>query len=200
MRILLVLMVLTYLIEITTEERWKNIRIKGNKYALFYLSILSYFLLQYLFLPFEKNMSYFFQVTEERLSFLIIGLIGLIGLNSYFKLKYFAWTYIIASILYCIFLLAHLNREMILSNDIITQLGLVRVKNLNSHMKFNFHLNVSLVFVYYLLQTYRHQKRMWLKTILYTSGLIILLNLWLSEGRTGAITSIILLVMILLHY
>ena len=200
MRILLVLLVLTYLIEITIEERWKDTRIKGNKYVLFYLSILFYFLLQFLYLPFEKNMLYFFQITEERLSFLVIGLIGLIGLNSYFKLKHFAWTYIIASLLYCIFLLAHINREMILNNDVFNQLGLIRIKYLNSHMKFNFYLNASFVFVYYLLQSYKQQKKIWLKIFLYTSGFIILLNLWLSEGRTGALTSIILLIMIFLHF
>ena len=200
MRILLVLMVVVYVIEIILDHRFVSFSIKDKRYSFFFISILFYFFLQYLYLPFEQNTSFFLKVSEERLSFLIIGIIGLIGLNSKYKLKTFAWAYIASSLIYCFFLLSHLNSNILFSNELFTYLGEVREKTLNSHMKFNFHLNVTLIFIYYLLQTIRHQKVKLEMVLLYCSAFVILSILLISNGRVGVLTSLLLLVMMIFHF
>jgi len=193
-------MVVVYIVEVIVDKSWKNIKIKGNKQSLFFLSILFYFFLQYLYLPFENNMSVFIKISEERLSFLVIGFIGLIGLNSKYNFKTFAWAYVLSSLIYCIFLISHLNSTMLFNSNLFTYIGAVREEHLNSHMKFNFHLNATFIFIYYLLQKVRGQKFNWSKAFLYFSAFIVLGVLLISNGRVGVLTSLLILVMMLFHY
>lgn len=198
-RIALSIAVITYLIEFVYDKKWKHFKWTGNASQWFFVSLIFYFLLQFLYLPFEVNMSYFGRLLEQRVVFAVIGIIGLFGLNQYFKLKYIAWTFVLSSTALGLFLLAHLNKEILASDIRNTLIGLVRIKYINNHMMFNFYLNVSLVFCFYLFLLVKNTKAFWTKCLILFSSVVILSNLLISDGRTGAFASIVILLLIILH-
>jgi hypothetical protein len=157
-------------------------------------------LLQFIYFPFENNIDSFKAIFEERVSFLAFGIIGFFGFNKYFKLKYFAWTFIATSFVLGVFLISKLNTEILFSDNRNDLLGLIRIKYISSHMKFNYFLNISLIFMYYLLAVYKIKKDFWTISALSVSFIVIIVNLFLSDGRIGLLSSLIIFSFIILRY
>ncbi|MDD4994089.1 MAG: O-antigen ligase family protein [Paludibacter sp.] len=191
---------ISYTIEAIVEKKWKQFKWDRSSRQIFFIIVIFFFVLQFIFFPFEKNTSFFGTIIEERIPFLIFGIVGLFGFNKYFKLKYFAWTFIATSFILGAFLLSNLNSEILSSVNRNELLGLVRIKYINSHMKFNYYLNVSLICIYYIIVSLKGKKAFWQRLSLVLSSIVIILNLFLSEGRIGLLSSIIILVIYIVHY
>jgi len=199
-RITFVIAILTYLMEIIIEKKWKQIHWENSLRQWFSVTIIFYFLLQFLFLPFERHTELFGSFIEERIPFLIFGIVGLFGFNKYFKLKYFAWTFIATSFFIGVFLLSQLTKEILLSENRNALFGLIRVEYVNTHMKLNYYFNLSLIFIYYLVGFYSTKKAFWTQLALGISAIVIIINLFLSEGRIGLLTSFLLLTIFIFSY
>lgn len=199
-RITFIVAIITYLTEVIVEKRWTQLRWENSSRQWFFIIIIFYFLLQFLYFPFEKNTALFRMYIEERVPFLIFGIIGLLGFNSYFKLKYFAWTFIITSFLIGVFLLSKMTPEIWNSTDRNTLFGLIRIQYVNTHMKLNYQYNLSLIFSFYLLVYYARKRVIWTRFVLIIVTAFIVFNLFLSDGRVGIITSFVLLTMFLVRY
>jgi len=192
--------VLSYVIETILEKKWQHFRWENSLKQGFFITIIFYFLLQFIFLSFEKNNSYFVRFLLERLPFLIFGVVGLLGVNKYYNLRLFAWAFIATSFFVGVFLLSHLNAEILSRNDRNGLFGLIRIAYVNSHMKFNYYLNLSLIFGYYLLAYTAILKNLRLKIAIAIGFVVIVLNLFLSDGRTGMLSSFVLLTVFIFRY
>ena len=199
-RVAFMLGLITYVIEIIYEKKWRTLIWENSIRQWFFLSIIIYFLLQFIYFPFENNIDSFKAIFEERVSFLAFGIIGFFGFNKYFKLKYFAWTFIATSFVLGVFLISKLNTEILFSDNRNDLLGLIRIKYISSHMKFNYFLNISLIFMYYLLAVYKIKKNFWTISALSVSFIVIIVNLFLSDGRIGLLSSLIIFSFIILRY
>lgn len=199
-RVAFMLGLITYVIEIIYEKKWRTLIWENSIRQWFFLSIIIYFLLQFIYFPFENNIDSFKAIFEERVSFLAFGIIGFFGFNKYFKLKYFAWTFIATSFVLGVFLISKLNTEILFSDNRNDLLGLIRIKYISSHMKFNYFLNISLIFIYYLLAVYKIKKNFWTISALSVSFIVIIVNLFLSDGRIGLLSSLIIFSFIILRY
>jgi O-antigen ligase len=199
-RVAFMLGLITYVIEIIYEKKWRTLIWENSIRQWFFLSIIIYFLLQFIYFPFENNIDSFKAIFEERVSFLAFGIIGFFGFNKYFKLKYFAWTFIATSFVLGVFLISKLNTEILFSDNRNDLLGLIRIKYISSHMKFNYFLNISLIFIYYLLAVYKIKKNFWTISALSVSFIVIIVNFFLSDGRIGLLSSLIIFSFIILRY
>ena len=199
-RIAFLIALFSYVIELILEKKWRELKWENTARQWFFITVIIYFLLQFFFFPFETNTDYFQPIFEERVAFLVFGIVGLIGFNKYFKLKYFAWAFIATSFVLGVFLLSKLNAEILNSPNRNDMLALIRIKYISSHMKFNYFLNISLIFMYYLVVVYKIKKSFLNTLTLIISFLVIILNLFLSDGRIGLMTSFIILALYILRY
>lgn len=192
--------IISYLAEVIFEKKWTQLRWENSSRQWFFIVIIFYFLLQFFYYPFEKNTALFGMYFEQRIPFLLFGIVGLLGFNRYFKLKYFAWTLIITSFFIGAFLLSKMTPEIWNSENRNSLFGLIRIQYVNTHMKMNYYFNLSLIFSYYLLVYYAHKKVIWPRLVLIIVAAVIVINLSLSDGRVGLITSFVLLTMFLIRY
>ena len=137
----------SYVVEIFVEQRWRNI--KFDKRSIYFFGLLLFFLLAIIYLPFETSRKYTHLLLDKRLPLLGFSIVGIFGLNKKFKLSYFLNTFIVTSvgaIFYLVFFRVGISE--FIHNPLRAELFTAqRVLWVNSHMMFNFYLNVSLIFV-----------------------------------------------------
>ncbi|MDR1678756.1 MAG: O-antigen ligase family protein [Prevotellaceae bacterium] len=183
-------------LEVILEQRWRNFAWDRKKWV--FVAFLLFFALIYIYLPFEETTKHIGKITEYRLPFLAFGIIGLLGVNKLYKLKYFAVTILvtcIATIFYIVFYRIGIT-EFISRSDRAELFSFARVQFVNSHMIFNYYLNVALVLTYYLFYVIKNK---WIKPLLIFFILVIYSILLLSEGRAGFIASNVLLLIMIIY-
>jgi len=183
---------ISYFLEIILEKKWKTIRV--DKTHIYYIILAVFFLLAVLYLPFENSRKYTIFLLEKRFSLFGFALVGLFGLNNKFKINYLLNSFIITSIIAIAYLIfyrigIYVFFEQPLRTEVIE---LMRIKYVNSHMAFDFYLNVSLISIWYILSR-SWTKTVWWKQYLYIAALTVILSaLSISEGRSGFIVGVIL--------
>ena len=183
----------SYFFEFLLEKKWKNIIL--DKKSIYFLGMAFFFLLAFVYYPFENTSKYFTWLVGRRLAIFGFACVGFFGVNSKYKLNYFLNTFIISSIIaisYIIFYRIGII-EFILNPDKGLIFETERVITVNSHMVFNLYLNISLVSIWYIL-TRSWRRTIWWKLFLYIGALTIIFGiLSISEGRSGFITGILLM-------
>ena len=182
-----------YIIEIFVDKKWQCIKL--DKKRVYFIVLAFFFILAIIYLPFENSKKYTYLLFEKRLSLLGFALVGFFGVNEKFKLNYFLNTFIISSVLtICYLLFIKIGFHQFISNPIRLDLFMEqRNKYVNSHMLFDFYLNVSLIGIWYIL-TRSWSRTIWWKIGLYIVSLTIILGtLSISEGRSGFLLAIILM-------
>jgi len=184
---------ISYFIEFVTDKKWEKIAF--NKKSIYFLVMAFFFLLSFIYYPFENTSKYFTWLVGRRLAILGFAFVGFFGVNSKYKLNYFLNAYIISSIIAILFIIFYrigivnfiLNpeREMIFTIE--------RIATINSHMVFNLYLNISLVSIWYILTRSWRRTAYW-KLFLYIVALTNIFSiLSISEGRSGFMTGILLM-------
>jgi len=188
-----ILFFISYFLEVLLEKKWE--RIQFDKKNFYFLVMIFFFLLAIFHYPFEQSSKYFGYLTIKRLSIFGFAAVGIMGVNDKFKLNYFLNTLIITSIViigYLVFIRIGLL-EFIrnpLREDIFTN---ERILYVNSHMMFNFYLNISIISIWYIL-TRSWKRTIWWKRYLYVSALTIIFGtLSITEGRSGFIVGIFIM-------
>ncbi len=182
----------SYILEIFLEKKWQNLKI--TKVHVYYLVMLFFFLLAFIYYPFDST-EYFRKLIENRYPLLGIGIIGFFGVNKKYKLNYFLNTIIVSSVLVILYLiffkigivnfLTDPEREDLFTHS--------RIEFVNQHMMFNFYLNLALIAIWYIItNSWRQTKR--LNRYLYIAAMtLIFFVLYLSEGRSGFLAGILLM-------
>ncbi len=131
--------------------------------------------------------------SEQRMAFIICGIIGLLGLNNEVKLQHLAYAFVFGAIFSSLYIIFYKNDMSFFQLPLHKQSWLFtyyRIKLVNTHMHYNLYLNISFVFAFYLLL------RDNVKTI--SRIVVILACCWsfyilcLTEGRIGLVTGIII--------
>lgn len=197
-RIPLILFGVSSFINIFLNQQWKQI--KWNKYTLFFLLLIGF----YLVIPishwlepkgdtelYKGALHLYHNVLERWMPFALVGILGVFGLSKKNKLSYVAYTYVGVSVIMTIYLFSICDWTYFGEPAFRYFLNKIRNQTFAPHMEFNLYLNTSLIFAYYLLMQ-KTTKRI-LKVIPLAAMLIIYSNLFFTEGRIGFFSSILLL-------
>ena len=192
----------TYILEFFFQKKWQNFRTDKLKWV--FIAFLVFFLLIPLYQLFESNHDYAGKIMQTRLPFLAFGLIGLFGFNKLYKLHYFAVTVLVSSFLiFCFLVFYRVGVADILfsSSEMHDPLSLARKTFINNHMAVNSYLNSALIFLFYLLNQKSVRKLDFCFKIAYfIMGLsVVALLLFPYEGRTGFLTAIIIISIMILY-
>lgn len=184
---------ISYFIEIIIEKKWKNIQF--TKGTIYFFSILVFFLLAYAYYPFEKSDHYFKLLIEKRYPLLGFSIVGILGVNKYYRLKYFINALVFTSLSIVFFLLYKVGIRNLIEDPNLFNLS--RVEFINSHMIVNFYFNSTILGVWYLLANNWKSIRLGYKFFLILSVLLLIFIISISEGRTGFLGGIFVSVAIL---
>jgi len=191
-RIALYSFFISYFIEIFTDSKLKAFKL--DKTSIYFITIIVFFLLAFVHFPFEQSNEYRNELIERRLSLLGFGIVGVLGVNQLFKFKYFLYVFIATSVFAILFIFSHLDiSEFIRRPDRSDMFTATRILYVNSHMKFNFYLNVSIICIWYLLKKHWSSISIW-KIGFVIPGLTLLMYvLSITEGRSGFIAGTLLM-------
>jgi O-antigen ligase len=192
-QVALELFFISFLIEIFLEKKRKSIQFDRKRFYFIILAL--FFMIALLSYTFDDTPKYFNYLLTKRYPLIAFALVGFFGLNKKFKLNYFLNTFIItsiATIIYLVFFQIGIL-EFISNSDRALLFCAERIKHINSHMQFNFYLNISLIGIWYIL-TRSWKRTIWWKRYLYIAAMtVIIAALSISEGRSGFIAGIILM-------
>jgi len=183
----------SYLIEVIVGKKWRNFCL--DKKSIYYLIMIFFFLLAWMYFPFEHSSKYFSRLIEKRLPILGFAIVGLLGVNNKYKLQYFLNTFIISAIIaitYLIFIRIGITEFISnpLRNDIFAR---ERILYVNSHMQFNFYLNISLICIWFIFTQFWTKLFLIIKCLYLIALTMIFSILSISEGRSGFIVGILLM-------
>lgn len=189
----LYLFFLSYFIEIFTDQKWKFV--KFDKRSYWYLAVFGFFLLAFLYMPFENTSNYFGKVVERRLALFAFALISLFGVNKLYRLSYFLNTFIVTAVSAIIYLiLFRIGISEFITNPMRIQIfNLARVEWVSTHMIFNFYLNMSLIASWFILTRSWRQLVWWHRYMYIGAMTFIFCTVAVSEGRSGFLISILLM-------
>jgi O-antigen ligase len=184
---------ISYILEFFIEEKWNNIKL--DKKGIYYLVMAFFFILAFIYYPFENTSKYFTWLVGRRFAIFGFACVGFFGVNNKYKLNYFLNTFIISSIIAILYIIFYRIGiiSFITNPDKAMIFQIERVNSVNSHMVFNLYLNIALVSIWYIL-TRSWKRTTWWKLILYFGALTLIFGiLSISEGRIGLITGFILM-------
>lgn len=189
---------ITLIIEFVYNQRWKNLIY--NRIHIYYTVVFLFFLLFFLYYPFEQHTFYTNYLLKTRIPFSGLVLCGFLGFTHHHKLSYYLNVSIVA-VLFSIFYLIVLKIglfEFLNSNNKAELFTQTRIVFVNHHMKYNMHLNLALVGIWYIV-SYNYKQLSNIKLIFYAiSFLLIFSVLHISEGRNGYLTSLFIVGCILM--
>ena len=190
---------ISYIIEFFVQKKWKGIQI--NKTRIFYLIVASFILLAFMYFPFEKTHIYFWWLMQKRLALFGFAGVGFFGVNNKYKLSYFLNTFIIfsiVSIFYILFIRVGFM-EFISNPQRFEVFNLSRNNYVNMHRVFNLYLNISLISIWFILSNSWQKVVLWKRCLYFSASAVILFTLLISEGRSGFLAAISLLLIIVFN-
>ena len=192
------LLPISFVIDFIYNKRYIDFRISRKR--IYYSIVMLFFLLFYIYYPFEEDTKYTNFLLEKRY-FLIVGAFcGFLGLNERHKLSYYLHTIIITavtSILYLIFIrIGFLN--FLLSENRANLFTYARIVYLNNHMVFNLYMNLAIICIWYIVNHRYKQLQKWKIFLYIITFLIIYYILSISEGRSGFLMSLFIISFLIL--
>ncbi|MCQ2335674.1 MAG: O-antigen ligase family protein [Paludibacteraceae bacterium] len=184
-----------YVIDYFVSRIYKGIKFKNGIKEWMFLSMILFYLLQLFFYPIETHLDFFHQISEDRLSFLLIGIIGIMGINKKIKLEYIAWAFVAVAMACSIFLLSFIPSKPDYTTLNIF-LATIRVSYFCSHMLFNLFINTSIIFAFFLLRRYNNSL---IKAFLIIAIIVFLSTISVSEGRIGIISGYVITITMLTY-
>jgi len=182
---------ISFFIEIFLDRKW--LKFKLDKGKIYFLVLLLFFLLIFIYHPFEDSNKYFLRLLELRLALFGFAVVGFFGPNKLYKLEYIANAFIVSSVFAILFLIfgAVGIKEFIVNPNRAELFSQMRILYINSHLVFNVYLNIALVFCWYYLFKVKNLKYEKVKFPFYIFAVILIIYiLVISEGRMGILTCI----------
>lgn len=197
-RIALYWIAATYPLDYILNARWRGWRWTQAKWT--YVAFIAFFCLIPIWQLFDPIYTSLYQFTIERyMPFLVVGICGLAGMTDKFRIEYAAWVMlgvsagIVAYLLYRAGLPDFANFETWAKH--FNQLRAIEV---NTHMTINLYFNLSIVLGLYTIL--RSKYAWWVKVLTGVLMLPILFAFSFTEGRTGVLTFLGIVMLTLMYY
>ena len=197
-RIALYWIAATYPLDYILNARWRGWRWTQAKWT--YVAFIAFFCLIPIWQLFDPIYTSLYQFTIERyMPFLVVGICGLAGMTDELRIEYAAWVMlgvsagIVAYLLYRAGLPDFANFE-----TWAKQFNQLRAMEVNTHMTINLYFNLSLVLGLYTIL--RSKYAWWVKVLTGVMMLPILFAFSFTEGRTGVLTFLGIVMLTLMYY
>lgn len=180
-----------YFIDYGVNKRWIGWRWTKDKWL--YVIMIVYYLCIFIWnIGSHTHTSRFSFVLEERLPFVLCGMIGIMGLNKDVKLKHICYVMIVSAVVTSLYIIYHCDGCFFLQSPMKQSLLFTqsRIQWVNSHMMYNLYLNTTLIFAFYLLTREKISRA--IRVLVVLACLWFFYLLCLTEGRVGIITGLIL--------
>ena len=197
-RIALYWIAATYPLDYILNARWRGWRWTQAKWT--YVAFIAFFCLIPIWQLFDPIRTSLYQFTIERyMPFLVVGVCGFAGLTDKFRIEYAAWVMlsvsagIVAYLLYRAGLPDFANFETWAKH-----FNQLRAMEVNTHMTINLYFNLSIVLGLYTIL--RSKYAWWVKVLTGVMMLPILFAFSFTEGRTGVLTFLGIVMLTLMYY
>lgn len=194
----LILFAAGYLVDLLVFSRWKGW--KWSKEKIPYLFCVLFFLLMPLWRLFEGdvNPNYYLRCIEQRLPFVAFGVIGIIGLNDRFRIRYFALVAMLTTIVMVacsVYGFYYGVGELFYVPDITFKENVEAYAcwtslTVNAHMTYNLFINLTIIFIFFLWQS--NDVARWQIRLSYLTLFLAIPSEFLTLGRCGMITTLLL--------
>lgn len=197
-RIFVTLFAVTYLIEIFTDKKFKHVKVDKSIYL--YAAMTLFFLLAFVYKPFEQTSNYFFPVLERRISLAAFAVICLLGVNKYYKLSYFLNIIVISAVLAIFYIIyqvgignfIHMPNRFELFNE-------ARIDYIGTHMSFNLYVNIGIIGMWYMLRNKWKSINTVVKILYFLAAVLFFIILSNSDGRSGLFIGLFILFGLILY-
>lgn len=191
-RIIMAVAGVSFVLDYALNKRWQGWKWDNNKW--FYIILIAYYLLIPIWhLADDVSTPRFDFVLQERAPFLLLGIIGLLGLSKEIRLKPIVYVMLgtcFAASMYAILRGTGFSYFLLPLSQQTEAFQQVRIDYVASHMQFNLYLNVTLVFVFWLVSKNKLKRG--------EKAAVALLSVWIfyllciTEGRVGLGTGLLL--------
>lgn len=191
-RIGLYLAGLGYLLDAVVNTRWREWKWTADKWV--YLAMIAFYVCIPVRQLFDSNEIWLYLYKlREYVPFVLLGGMGFCQMPTKLKTEHVAWT-MLASCCYMgvVMLFVMWGHHAASWTDWLADLNRARTEHLNTHMSVNYYCNIALVFGVWTL-LHAHCRR-WVKVLTGIVMGLVVLALLLSEGRTGQLTMLVLVV------
>ncbi|HCS88163.1 MAG TPA: hypothetical protein DIW30_07170 [Bacteroidales bacterium] len=191
-RVIMIVAGVFFLLDYVINKRWQGWEWNNNRW--FYVILIAYYLLIPIWhLADDVSTPRFGFVLQERVPFLLCGIIGLLGLSKEIRLKPIVYVMLatcFAASMYAILREAGFSYFLLPLSQQTEIFRLARINYVASHMQFNLYLNVTLVFVFWLVS--KNKLKRGEKIAAGLLSLWIFYLLCITEGRVGLGTGLLL--------
>ena len=189
-RISCIIMLTGYILYLIFNRQWKVWRWTNTKWLYVVMIALWCMLpLRQLFDPTPPTL-YYWQQLHTHHWFLFVGIVGLLGATEKVRM----WQVTTALLATSLFMLAHCGYMYFGTSEFgdvapLARMTSLRNTHINSHMVMNLYVNTALIFGF---ATYRQLSRWWQKGLLLLSMGLSWGVIWISDGRIGMFTSLVI--------
>lgn len=188
----LILFFVSYVVDFLLERRYKSLNLNPGKEKWLFIACIIYFSLIPIYHLFEHGNTFFLKSIETYMPFAAFGIIGFLGFNSKYKIRYFCYCIILVALTSVCFISYKTGNFSFFDSSFGAEFIITRTLLINNHMIYNIYLNLAVVAILYLIFLPQKATPLIYKIILSISFLIILFALVISEGRTGQLTFLII--------
>ena len=197
-RIALYWIAATYPTDYIVNARWKGWKWTQSKWT--YVAFIAFFCLIPIWQWFDPIRTSLYQFTiEHYMPFLIVGICGLAGMTDKIRIEYAAWVMLGVSAGIVVYLLTLAGLPDFAHFEAwAKQFNQLRALQVNTHMTINLYFNLSLILGLYTIL--RSKYAWWVKVLTGVLMLPILFAFSFTEGRTGVITFVGVVILTLMYY
>ncbi len=186
------LAIVCYFAEYIINKRWKDFQWTRNSWL--YVAMIAFYLFIFIWhLGTLSSSRLFSRIAEQRIPFLLCGIIGLLGFNSKVRLRHIAYVFTLSSIILSLYVILWGVGWKFFTLPFTEQARTfweARSIMINSHMVFNLYLNTSLICIFYLLHREIFVRK--IRILLFLAAGWIYYIICLTEGRIGLTTAFLL--------
>lgn len=191
--------VLTYFMDYLYHQRYKQWQWKSSMWIFVVSMLLFVWLLCVHFILDDGPSEHFTLLVNCFAPFLLLGLLGMLGLNEKFAVSHFAW----------VMLLMVVGEGTVVAYNIIGhdissftalfhEFSYYRAENLNTHMLHNLYANSALVVGF--VSLIRKDMPTWKKLLMGVLMALVCVSIFLSDGRIGTASMLLLVVLMLCYW
>jgi len=188
--------VVTYILEFFVEKKWQTFHWKPSNWL--YVNFLVFFCLPICWIPFEESSEFTMGILENKLPFLLFGIVGIIGLNKLHRFRLYAYVFAIWSVVITLSVYCSIGFRQLMATDDLTILFMFKRTELyTSHFIYDLFLNLGMISAGYLLLKSKRVSSIICWSI---SLLLIYVTLLISDGRSGMIAAAVNFALLVFYY
>lgn len=196
-RISLYSLAVTIPLDYVINQRWQQWKWTSKHWV--YVAFILFFCLIPISQLFDPLKTFLYPHTIERyLPFLVIGILGILGMTDKVRIEYVGWTMMLVSAAIIVYVMSLIDIQSITTmKEWINSFNMLSHHHFNTHMVLNLYWNITLVLALNIIG--RRRISWWMRLMAIMLSLPITFSLFITDGRTGIITAALIILIFLIY-